>query len=534
MMRARTILLPVAGLFLVALGGVFSAHTSGIVVPLSNAGQTQIAVSTDKPVQPTATTVGTGSALSAPVTVDTTPSVAVTYPLDGTSYGTDWTGVITGSASSTAGTTITGTQVAIEDTTTKLWWDGSSFGASTQSFVAVSGTTTWMLALPADSLISGDAYAVTAQATDSVRNTATSSTVSFTYLLSTTTASPSVTVSYPLDHTSYGANWSGTVTGTAASNAGDGTSITSTEVAIEDTSTKQWWNGSSFSAFGQSFVSVSGTTTWMLGLGGNDLTSGDSYSLIAEATDSAGNIGTSSSVAFSYDITPTVSVTYPLDGAAYGTDWTGTITGTASPGAGATVASTEVAIEDTTTSIWWNGSSFSDATQNLVTVTGTSTWYLAFAPGNLTSGDSYSVVAQATDSAGNRGTSPTVAFSYSVQTSAPTVTVTYPVDGTTYGADWTGTITGTAAAGAGTTINATAVAIEDTTTGQWWNGSPFAASSQTFVPVSGTTTWMTGLSPDALTPGDTYSVTAEATDSDSNVGTSPTVTFTYTSTATAS
>ena len=402
MMRARTILLPVAGLFLVALGGVFSAHTSGIVVPLSNAGQTQIAVSTDKPVQPTATTVGTGSALSAPVTVDTTPSVAVTYPLDGTSYGTDWTGVITGSASSTAGTTITGTQVAIEDTTTKLWWDGSSFGASTQSFVAVSGTTTWMLALPADSLISGDAYAVTAQATDSVRNTATSSTVSFTYLLSTTTASPSVTVSYPLDHTSYGANWSGTVTGTAASNSGDGTSITSTEVAIEDTSTKQWWNGSSFSAFGQSFVSVSGTTTWMLGLGGNDLTSGDSYSLIAEATDSAGNIGTSSSVAFSYDITPTVSVTYPLDGAAYGTDWTGTITGTASPGAGATVASTEVAIEDTTTSIWWNGSSFSDATQNLVTVTGTSTWYLAFAPGNLTSGDSYSVVAQATDSAGNR------------------------------------------------------------------------------------------------------------------------------------
>jgi hypothetical protein len=72
------------------------------------------------------------------------------------------------------------------------------------------------------------------------------------------------------------------------------------------------------------------------------------------------------------------------------------------------------------------------------------------------------------------------------------------------------------------------VAIEDTTTGQWWNGTSFAASGQTFVPVSGTTTWMIGLGTDTLTSGDAYSVTAQATDSDSNVGTSSTVTFAYT------
>src|ERR1019366_8943155 len=35
---------------------------------------------------------------------------------------------------------------------------------------------------------------------------------------------------------------------------------------------------------------------------------------------------------------------------------------------------------------------------------------------------------------------------------APTVSVTYPVDGTTYGADWTGTITGTASSAASTTV----------------------------------------------------------------------------------
>src|ERR1035441_1777736 len=57
---------------------------------------------------------------------------------------------------------------------------------------------------------------------------------------------------------------------------------------------------------------------------------------------------------------PTASITYPVDSTTYGADWTGTITGTAS----STVASTEVAIEDTSATRWWNGSSFSDATQS--------------------------------------------------------------------------------------------------------------------------------------------------------------------------
>ena len=35
----------------------------------------------------------------------------------------------------------------------------------------------------------------------------------------------------------------------------------------------------------------------------NNLTSGDSYSVIAEATDSASNVGTSSTVSFTYNST---------------------------------------------------------------------------------------------------------------------------------------------------------------------------------------------------------------------------------------
>jgi hypothetical protein len=480
--------------------------------------------------------VGTESAMSAPVTVNTTPTVSVTYPVDGTAYGSDWNPMITGTASAGGGATIASTAVAIEDTTTDQWWSGSSFSASTQTFVGVTGTTTWMLTLEASNLTSGDSYSVVAQATDSAGNVANSSTVTFTYKTAPP-APPTVSITYPVDNTAYGAAWTGTITGTASSGAG--ATINATEVAIEDTTTNQWWSGSSFSASSQMFVQVSGTTTWYLAFGASNLTSGDNYSLIAQATDSAENLGTSSTVTFTCNITPAVSITYPVDGTTYGADWTGTITGTASPGTGATITSTGVAIEDTSTTMWWSGKAFAATSQTFVGVSGTTTWLLPLGTGNLTSGDSYSLVAEATDSAGNLGTSPTVSFTYgttATATTPPTVAITYPVDGTVYGSDWTGTITGTASpnSGPGSTITSTAVAIEDTTTNQWWSGSSFNDATQTFVPVSGTTTWMLGLEADNLTSGDSYSVIAQATDSAGNVGTSSTVSFTYGTTMTTS
>ena len=58
------------------------------------------------------------------------------------------------------------------------------------------------------------------------------------------------------------------------------------------------------------------------------------------------------------------------------------------------------------------------------------------------------------------------------------------------------------------------VAVKDTTTGLWWNGTSFAASTQTFVPVSsGSMQWSLTLGAGALTSGDSYTVIARAVDS---------------------
>ncbi len=467
----------------------------------------------------------------------TAPSVAVTYPVNDTTYGADWTGTITGTASSNsgAGTTIKDTLVAIEDTTTSTWWDGTSFGASAESFTATSGTpANWTLALAASNLTSGDNYSVIAQATDSLGNIGTSSTVTFTY----DTAAPTVVVTYPANGTQYDlTTWGNQITGTAASNSGAGTTIAATAVAIEDTNTHSWWSTSGFSAASQTFVPVSGTSTWSLVFAAANLTSGDNYSVIAQATDSAGNVGTSTPVAFTYcnrttKVPPTVTITYPVNDATYGaTTWQGDIAGSASSnsGPGTSIASVAVAIEDTATKQWWNGSSFGSGSQSFIAATGKTTWLLGFPALNLTSGVTYDVIAQATDSAGNVGTSSPVSFTYCVRTAPPSVAITNPVNNATYGANWLGEITGTASpnSGVGTTITGVAVAIQNLNTGKWWTSTGFNSSSQTFNPASGGTTWNLPFAVSNLTSGDNYNVVAQATDSLKNLGTSTPVRFTY-------
>jgi hypothetical protein len=195
--------------------------------------------------------------------------------------------------------------VAFKDTKTGKWWNGSAFGAGTQTFVTATGKTTWMLAMAAQALTSGVSYTAVAQATDSVGNTGTSSTVSFTY----DTAPPTVVVTYPVNNTTYGTNWTGTIAGTASSNSGS--SLSSTKVAIKDASTGKWWNGTGFSASGLTFVVASGTTSWSLGLAAKYLTSGATYTVTGEATDALGNVGTSSTVTFTYS---TKSTSHALGG----------------------------------------------------------------------------------------------------------------------------------------------------------------------------------------------------------------------------
>jgi hypothetical protein len=249
------------------------------------------------------------------------PTVAITYPVNNTTYGSNWTGSITGTASSNSGsgTSITAVSVAIEDTATGQWWNGTSFSATAQTFVTASGTTNWSLALAGSSLSTGDAYSVVAQATDSLGYVGTSSTVSFTYCLKT--SPPTVIITYPVNNTTYGTNWGGAITGTAS--AGAGATISKVKVSIQQVGGSCWTgSGDTYTATCPNYVAVtSGTTNWSLTVPNSDLTSGDRYKVTAQATDSLGYIGTSSTVSFTYCLKtspPTLTITASSGSMTYG------------------------------------------------------------------------------------------------------------------------------------------------------------------------------------------------------------------------
>jgi hypothetical protein len=122
-----------------------------------------------------------------------TPTVNVTYPdpvnnvhyyATGGGGRTVWSGPITGTASSNSTGTISTTAVAIEDTTKNLWWNGTSFSATSQTFVAATGTTSWSYTFPTSDFNgqnAGDHYSVIGEATDSLNNHGTSAAATFRF-----------------------------------------------------------------------------------------------------------------------------------------------------------------------------------------------------------------------------------------------------------------------------------------------------------------------------------------------------------------
>ena len=153
--------------------------------------------------------------------------------------------------------------------------------------------------------------------------------------------------------------------------------------------------------------------------------------------------------------------------------------------------------------------------------------------GQPANGD-YVVVATGSDNVLNADTTPSGSILVTVSNNAPTVAVTYPVTGTAYGANWSGTVDVTTSSndGSGTSISSVAVEIENTTNSLYWNGSTSTwQPSPVYNSANSGSPWTYAFSAADLTSGDSYSVTAQATDNVGNTGTSTVASFMYSSTA---
>ena len=162
-----------------------------------------------------------------------------------------------------------------------------------------------------------------------------------------TTAPNNPVITSPTAQGTYGANWSGAITGSASDNSG-GSGVASTQISIQNSAGK-YWNGTTF-----------GTTTpvWLTTTGANSNTSWSyafarpsdgSYTVQAESTDNSGNVSGVSSGSFTIDTSaPTVTAVTLANGT------NGSVKGTADAGDTVTVTFSKVMDATAFCSTWSN------------------------------------------------------------------------------------------------------------------------------------------------------------------------------------
>lgn len=523
-------------------------------------------------------TVGNVSAATSYTwTVDLTiPTIAVAHPTVTGLYNdsgfnggcaTPSIGDVCGSAGDDAA--VTEVRVSLRRSSTGLWWTGTGFTASTETFLAATGTTDWTYLISAVSLAEGG-YTLRARVSDGTNLAYDSRTFTIDR---TAPLAPALTSVPPPT--------SGP-TATFAFTSSDPTA------GFECRLDAGAWS------------TCSSPRTY-------DTLAHGSHTVNVRAVDGAGNTGPATTTTWTVDATaPAVATTFPtatrynLTGwvAGCSTPTTGDICGTASD-VGSGLGQVTVSIRRAATNSYWDGTGFAAAGETWLAATGTTSWSYAFsgtgfpsdgvytvrwratdAVGNTTTGGvdltidtapppapviiqapsnpggasavfdfvdpetgtgfecrldagawatctaprSYSGLAagshtfsvRATDAAGNVST--TTSYTWTVDLNLPTVTIGFPTSGRfytdgTYAADCgtpSGDICGTASDPGGS-VAAVAVSIQRSSTSLYWDGSGFASANEVFLPATGTTSWSYAIAPASFAEGG-YILRARATD----------------------
>ncbi len=362
------------------------------------------------------------------IVVDTTnPAEAVAIPfVDGTTYnGSSLPASISGSSSDTAGSGVASVGIAIRDGSGN-YWGGSDFDQGSLTYNATGGTTgswTYSTTTLAGKLTDGHTYTITARATDNAGN---AGTAARTFVFDSSAP---------------------TVTGVTASNAsgsyGAGTTIHvqvsfsepvvvsgQPVLSLNDGEDAVYASGSGTSTLTFDDVIQSGDDVAALDYTGSGaLTAGtidDAATNHAVRTlaspGAAGSLSAAKSIRI--DTTdPTESVDTPaVDGSSYdAASLPSNIAGSSGDAGGSGVATVQIAIRDGSGN-YWGGTDFDQPSLSFNAIGGAPTsWTYSTATlvTKLLDGHTYTIVARATDNAGNTSTSNRT-FVY--DTAAPTVT----------------------------------------------------------------------------------------------------------------
>lgn len=341
--------------------------------------------------------------------------------------------------------------------------------------------------------LSAGSHTFQARATDTVGNV--SATTSYTWTVNLTV--PTLAIGFPTmaaryHDTGFTAGCGTSSTGDVCGSAEDDVAVVTVSVSLRQASTGLYWTGLGFLGAVETWLPASGTDAWTYAIAAASLPEGD-YTLRARASDGT-NIG--------YDArTFTVDRTAPA---------APTLTSEPPPTSGpsATVAFTTT-----------------DPTAGFECRLDAGAWTSCASPRtytNLADG-SHTVAVRAVDGAGN--TSAATSTTWTADATAPTGAMTFPTATRFNRPGWAagcgtpaGDICGTGN-DAGSGLTTVAVSIRRASTNTYWDGTAFAAPSETWQIATGTSTWTYPFADSNFPTDGLYTVRWRATDAVGNATT---------------
>ncbi|HWC13898.1 MAG TPA: DNRLRE domain-containing protein [Actinomycetota bacterium] len=379
---------------------------------------------------------------SAGVSIAPPPSTGINFPA-ATAYNT--AGFDAGC--STGGGDICGTaSFNGSDASVKLsirrpggsYWDGSSFGSTSEVMLDGSGTTSWSYAIAGSSLVPDGTYTIRVVASDSIGSTSVARTFSIE------TVAPAATTTFPTA-TIYGSSsWAaGCPTVGFCGTASDASGVAKVEVSIQQGS-GSYWNGSGFASPTPVALTPIGLTSWSYAFSFSSFPTDGAYTVRVIATDGVGNASPVASTTFTIDSTaPSVTIAFPgADGAVFNTQtkWESGLTGAAGDAAGcgtsttgdicgttsdalSGVAQVQWTLQRASDSTFWNGSSWVAPSASNSASVSSGRWNASLPWTALSANGSYTLTTTTSDAASNSASASRV---FTIDTVGPAASATFP------------------------------------------------------------------------------------------------------------